>query len=101
MLFKTKNDMNHPKGYLIAIGGAENKSKEEEIKDPGKNADFFAEGILKRVLDTACKKGDARIELITTASSVPDEQAQVYKKAFKNLGCNDVGHLKIMDREEA
>jgi cyanophycinase len=92
--------MQHPKGYLIAIGGAEDKGTVEE-KERQNSLDFFKEGILQQIVDLAGKKLEPKIEVITTASSIPDEVAQVYKKAFKKLGCVDIGHLKILTREEA
>ena len=42
-----------------------------------------------------------RIEIITTASSVPDEVGEQYITAFNKLGCDNVGHLKIRVRDEA
>lgn len=92
--------MQHPKGYLIAIGGAEDKGTEEE-KERQNSLDFFRQGILQQIVDLAGKKGNPRIEVITTASSIPDEVGQIYKKAFKKLGLVDIGHLKITSREEA
>jgi cyanophycinase len=92
--------MQHPKGYLIAIGGAEDKGTEEE-KERQNSLDFFKEGILQQIVDLAGKKSAPKIEVITTASSIPDEVAQIYKKSFKKLGCVDIGHLKILAREEA
>lgn len=91
--------MQHPKGVLIAVGGAEDKGEEERIKN--KRLDFFEEGILKQILTLSGKKANPRIELITTASSIPDEVALVYKKAFRRLGCDDIGHLKLLNREDA
>jgi cyanophycinase len=52
-------------------------------------------------VELASKKGNPKIELITAASSIPDEVGQVYKKAFKKLGSVDIGHLKITSRDEA
>lgn len=92
--------MQHPKGYLIAIGGGEDKGPEEE-RERQNSMDFFKEGILYKIVDLASKKSTPKIELVTTASSIPDEVAQVYKKAFKKLGSVDIGHLKITSREEA
>jgi cyanophycinase len=91
--------MQHPKGYLIAIGGAEDKGEEEKIRK--KRLDFFSQGILKQILELAGKKTSPKIELITTASSIPDEIALSYKKAFKKLGCDEVGHLRLRTREDA
>jgi len=91
--------MQNPKGYLIAIGGAEDKGTDEE-KERQNSLDFFKEGILQQIVDLAGKKSTPKIEVVTTASSIPDEVALVYKKAFKKLGL-DIGHLKITSREEA
>ncbi|HJW16468.1 MAG TPA: cyanophycinase [Flavisolibacter sp.] len=92
--------MQNPKGYLIAIGGAEDKGSEAE-KERQNSLDFFKEGILQQIVDLAGKKSTPKIEVVTTASSIPDEVAQIYKKAFKKLGLVDIGHLKITTREEA
>jgi cyanophycinase len=91
--------MQVPKGYLIAIGGAEDKGTEER-RNFRNNIDFFKEGILKKITEFAGKKADPKIEIITTASSIPDEVGQLYKKSFKQLGI-DSAHLKISTREEA
>src|SRR3954469_21799214 len=90
--------MQNPRGYLIAVGGAEDKG--EEVKIRNKRLDFFEEGILRQILEVAGKKSNPKIELITTASSIPDEVAHVYKKAFKRLGC-EITHLKLLNREDA
>jgi len=92
--------MVHPKGYLIAIGGAEDKGSDEE-KERQNSLDFFTAGILKQIVELAGKKEDPKIEVVTTASSIPDAVAQVYKKAFRKLGCVEIGHLKIANREQA
>ncbi len=92
--------MTHPKGYLIAVGGAEDKGIEEE-RNHKNNLDFFTEGILKQIVELSGKKMDPRIEIVTTASSIPDEVAGIYKKAFRKLGCGEIGHLKISNRYQA
>jgi cyanophycinase len=92
--------MQLPKGVLIAVGGAEDKGSEEE-KERQNSLDFFKQGILNEIVGICGKKSEPKIEVVTTASSIPDEVAQVYKKSFKKLGCIDIGHLKITKREEA
>ena len=92
--------MQYPKGVLIAVGGAEDKGTEIE-KERQNSLDFFKEGILNQIVSLCGKKSDPKIEVVTTASSIPDEVAAVYKKAFKKLGCIDIGHLKISRREDA
>lgn len=88
-----------PKGYLIAVGGAEDKGEEARVRK--NRLDFFSEGILKRIVELAGRKAAPKIELITTASSIPDEIAQSYKKAFRRLGCEEVGHMRLRSREDA
>ena len=92
--------MQHPKGTLIAIGGAEDKGTEEE-NERRNSLDFFRQGILQQIVELAGKKEEPRIEVVTSASSIPDEVAQIYKRSFKKLRCVEIGHLKIMSREEA
>jgi cyanophycinase len=90
--------MQLPKGYLIAIGGAEDKGEEDKLRV--KKIDFFEQGILKQIVELAGKKGIPKIEVITTATSIPDEIAQMYKRAFKKLGIEQIGHLKLTTRED-
>jgi cyanophycinase len=91
--------MQFPKGYLIAVGGAEDRGEEEKIRE--KKPNFFQDGILKQIVELAGKKGQPKIEVVTTASAIPDEVGQSYKRAFRKLGVEQVGHLKIINREEA
>jgi cyanophycinase len=92
--------MQYPKGFLIAVGGAEDKGTEEE-KERQNSLDFFKQGILNEIVELSGKKQDPKIEVVTAASSIPDEVAQVYKKAFRKLGCIEIGHLKIPNRDAA
>lgn len=92
--------MIQPKGTLIAIGGAEDKGPDEEQAHVNR-LDFFKEGILKKIVELAGKKEEPKIEVVSTASSIPDEVGRIYKRAFRRLGCVEVGHLKICSREEA
>lgn len=93
-----------PKGKLIVIGGAVDKGSFTEKnyeKELLKNFNFFERGILKRVLTESVHKTDSRIEVITTASQVPEEVGNEYLKAFSHLGANNVGVLGVKTREEA
>ncbi|MBL7777957.1 MAG: cyanophycinase [Chitinophagales bacterium] len=90
-----------PKGKLIAVGGAEDKGTDLEagiIKRSHLN--FFEIGILKTITKLLEDTND-RIEVITTASSIPDEVGENYIDAFTKLGCTNAGHLKIRHREDA
>jgi cyanophycinase len=97
--FLKKLTMTHPKGFLVAVGGSEDKGEEEKVKK--NRLDFFSQGILKQIVELTSKKGKPKIEVITTASSIPDEVWQKYRKAFRKLDCNDVTHLKLGSRDEA
>ncbi len=90
-----------PKGKLIAIGGAEDKGTDLEAGIIQRSQlNFFEIGILKTISDLLTDKKD-RIEIITTASSIPDEVGEQYISAFGKLGCSNVGHLRIRVREDA
>lgn len=93
-----------PKGKLIIIGGAVDKGSftESNFTDQvEKNLNFFEEGILKRIIDESKNGKDSRIEIIPTASKIPDVVGPEYAKAFKYLGAENVEVLKIENREEA
>ncbi len=93
--------MEIPKGKLIAIGGAEDKGTMPE-KDfiQLNNLNFFELGILKRIVDEVGKP-DPLIEVITTASSIPEEVGDNYLNAFGKMGCTRVGVIHIKNREDA
>lgn len=93
-----------PKGKLIVIGGAVDKGSFTEKnyeKDIEKNFNFFERGILKRVIVESEHNSESRIEVVTTASQVPEEVGHEYVKAFSYLGVTNVGVLGIKTREEA
>ena len=85
------------KGTLIPIGGNEDKGYN---KDSRFRLDFISDGILYRVVNESGGK-NARILIITTASSIPAEVGQNYVAAFKLLGCTNVQHIFISTKEEA
>jgi len=90
-----------PKGILISIGGNEDKGTAIEPKFTQKDhLNFFEFGILKRFL-REMKGIESRVEVITTASSIPEEVGQNYLDAFAKLGCSNVGVLHIKKREES
>ena len=93
--------MTYPLGHLVAVGGAEDKGTDLEKGIVQRNRlNFFELGILKNIVSLIGSAGP-HVEVITTASSIPDEVAQNYKDAFEKLGCMNVGHLRIRNREDA
>ena len=93
--------MIYPKGHLISVGGAEDKGTDLEKGIVQRNRlNFFEIGILKNIVSLIEGGQEPRVEVITTASAIPDEVAQNYKDAFEKLGCLNVGHLRIRNRED-
>ena len=85
-----------PKGKLIIIGGAVDKGSftESNFEDQvEKNLNFFEKGILRRIINESKKGTDSRVEIIPTASKIPDIVGQEYAKAFSFLGANIVDLL--------
>ena len=94
--------MSVPRGKLIIIGGSVDKgSFFKNPEDQPKNLKFFEKGILKRICTESHKGTDSRIEIITTASSIPKEVGEEYVKAFAQLNIVDTAILDVRSREEA
>lgn len=93
--------MRIPKGKLIAIGGAEDKGTDlEKGEFLRNNLNFFELGILRRIVEEIGGI-HSRIEVITTASTIPYEVGENYLDAFGKIGCTDIGLLHIRNREDA
>lgn len=81
--------MNNSKGILIPIGGNEDKG-ESEIA----GLEFISEGILWHVVNESGGV-NAKIIVVPTASSIPDEVGEIYLDAFDKLGCKNVSIANI------
>jgi cyanophycinase len=96
--------MTVPKGKLIIIGGAvdmgSNISAQENILQPN-YIKFFEQGILKRIITESAHHEASRVEVITTASQIPELVSTEYISAFNHLGITKVGILDIRTREDA
>ena len=93
--------MEHPKGKLIAVGGAEDKGTDLERGQISRNnLNFFELGILRRVVEEAGGPS-VRIEIITTASIIPNEVGENYLNAFGKISCTNVGLMHIRNRKDA
>lgn len=75
-----------PKGIAVAMGGNEDKENDLEI--------------LRATIAVSSKEAPS-IALITSASSMPEQIAEMYKQAFAKIGTGPVHVLDIRDREEA
>jgi cyanophycinase len=73
-------------GHLLIIGGAEDKLRQRQI--------------LSRFVSLA-GGADARIAVISTASSLGDEASDLYASLFRALGVTDVRGIRPLAREEA
>lgn len=93
-----------PKGKLVIIGGAvdlgSSLSFNENISHPH-YIKFFERGILKRVIVESAKAENSVVEVITTASQIPDLVGPEYIKSFNQLQVHNVNVLPIRTREDA
>ena len=93
-----------PKGKLVIIGGAvdlgSSLSYNENISHPH-YIKFFEKGILRRIITESTKGEDSVVEVITTASKIPDIVGLEYIKSFNQLQVNKVHVLDIRTREDA
>jgi len=89
--------MNKPKGILIPVGGNEDKGVEvSEIH----SLEFISEGILFQIVEESGGP-DGLFVIVPTASSIPDQVAEIYIAAFEKLGCHNIHILNIRTKEEA
>ena len=91
-------------GKLVIIGGAVNKGSFSETdydQNVEKNLNFFERGILRKIIEESRLKENSIIEIITTASQIPQIVGPEYKKAFEFLGSKNVNILDIQNREQA
>lgn len=80
------SDESVPKGTLVAIGGNEDKTAELEV--------------LRTICGLPEERADV-IEIVPTASRVPDEAAGQYLEPFRKLGCSRVNIMDLRTRESA
>jgi cyanophycinase len=73
-------------GHLVIIGGHEDRKRDKEI--------------LSRFVELSGGK-DAKIVVISAASSVADEMWEMYDKAFGDLGVENRVHLNLVSRHQA
>ena len=73
-------------GHLLVIGGAEDKLRQRQI--------------LTRFVSLA-GGAEARVAVISTASSLGDEATELYRELFRQLGIPDVRGLRPLVRDDA
>lgn len=85
----------------MAIGGNEDKGTYPNPRSRKKYyLDFFELGILKRFLQEIPAQ-KPHIEVITTASMIPEEVGERYQSAFGILGVHDVALMHIRSEQDA
>jgi len=93
-----------PKGKLLIIGGAvdlgSSLNYNENISHPH-YVKFFELGILKRIISESAKAENSVIEVITTASKIPEIVGEEYINSFKQLQVNNVNVMDIRSRTDA
>jgi cyanophycinase len=93
-----------PKGKLIIIGGAvdmgSNVSAQEHIMQLN-YIKFFEKGILRRIITESANHEGSVVEVITTASQIPELVGEEYIKAFGQLNVTHVNVMHIKSREDA
>jgi len=89
------------RGTLIAIGGNEDKGNRAIPLHVHDTVHAFANsGILYRIV-AEINNADACLEVVTTASSIPDAVAKQYTRSFKKLGHKNVRQIHVTSPEEA
>jgi cyanophycinase len=73
-------------GHLLIIGGAEDKLRQKQIL-----ARFFS----------LAGGNEARVAIVSTASSLGDEATELYRQLFYQMGIPDVRGLRPLTREDA
>jgi cyanophycinase len=73
-------------GHLLIIGGAEDKLRQRQI--------------LSRFVSLA-GGAEARVAIVSTASSLGDEATELYESLFRQLGIPDVRGLRPLSRDDA
>lgn len=87
-----------PKGKLLIIGGHEEKGDEEESVKVARRVKGYEPFEILGALINKTAGAEAVIEIITSASSVPEEMEKWYVNAYKREGFHNVGFLH-MDKD--
>ncbi len=88
-----------PKGKLLIIGGAEAAGENEYLDVGGRNQVFRQYEILKDAFLNEAK--NRKIEIITTASRVPDEVRSRYEEVFSEIDRLDPDFIMVSEKREA
>jgi cyanophycinase len=85
-----------PKGRLLAVGGHEQRQQpDQEGAVEEQSADFILQRFVKEL------PAQPTVVVIPAASQEPEAAAEVYVKAFTELGARQVDVLNVFSREQA
>jgi cyanophycinase len=87
-----------PKGTLLLIGGAEDIGDNTSFI---RNKEYQRFEILQELLPKKKSNKKRRLEIITTASTVPVEINKMYRKTFKKIGFKDIDFINMSNNIEA
>jgi cyanophycinase len=87
-----------PEGTLILVGGAEDREDKTGLT---RNRIYERYEILSELLPKKKHNRRKRIEIITTASTVPVEINELYRKTFNKIGFKDIGFINMSNNIEA
>ncbi len=77
-----------------------NLSAEEHIMQPH-YIKFFERGILRRIINESAKGLGSQVEIVVTASQIPELVGQEYIRSFNQLSITNINILDIRSREDA
>ncbi|WP_187264123.1 cyanophycinase [Pontibacter beigongshangensis] len=89
-----------PKGWLLAVGGSEDKGKRELKEEQEKNIGFIHEEILKRFVKEL-RGENPLIAIVPTGSTMPEELAKEYIEVFQELGLKNLEVIDVRNRQDA
>jgi cyanophycinase len=93
----SENSCPVPAGILLIIGGAESKGKQPEHHE---SPDGYRPLEILTCFTELLHRKDPCIEIITSASEDGAASLREYKKIFKKLGVENVGHIHHRTRKE-
>lgn len=93
--------MTTPKGTLLLIGGHEDKSAAEAEPDAGAHMPHAAHFRILGELIAKTPRAHHDIQVIATASSIPEEMEALYREAYRAAGFAEVSIIHIAAAEDA
>ncbi|MGZ4055848.1 MAG: cyanophycinase [Bacteroidia bacterium] len=93
--------MKKPKGKLIIIGGHEDKEIDGKNLAIVKRKKCTPHAEILSSLISKIQRAHHIIEIIATASSIPDQMEEIYRQAYKAGGFTHVGFIRIEDETTA